>query len=652
MRLPFAMTLSLVLAGLASIAVAQNDAAGEIQWFHGSFDSACEEAARNEQDVLVYFWSEGSSACAGFWQNQMQAPIVVRATAPFLCYGAKLEDAAAAPLFGRYSVETLPTLLMIDPAEKTAQLGVVGALNAPTVMRRLQRMARNEDTLRNLLGRVAAAPDDLDLRADLAARHASLGDDDRATELRASIRAEDPQGRSAAAAAMILEEKAREALWPAPKLRVGLVRRLADHVATIEPASIRRTGWERIAGLHNSLGDWDEEFAAWQRAYADVTDDALFNWGWSRCRWWWSNRDILSKSQKDFALEVARRTAEVCERLSAEDPEYFDPGLFLTRRLQTLAMMLYFHGEREEATAIMERCVALSPSNAEYGARLAAYRAGAADEAFQGYADYGASWSPTGKEVAFTSTRDGNAEVYVADVRRGSLTRVTRSLSVDDQPAYGLKGLVFRSDRFKAFGIYHAKATGKSCDLLVPLEGPTGAAEGCGSPAVSRDGKSMAFVRFDQGVARVMVGSARGQDAVFLRGEGAGEDSVGWAGAKLVYSSERHQDRDIFLANADGSEERNLTPKSDDAWDVDPAASRDGKRVVYSSWRNDRSHIWMVDSDGSNPRQLTDGDVTDRRPRLSPNGKRIVFDRTEAVGGSRLWIMNADGSGAKPLLGS
>src|SRR5882724_5801318 len=78
----------------------------------------------------------------------------------------------------------------------------------------------------------------------------------------------------------------------------------------------------------------------------------------------------------------------------------------------------------------------------------------------------------------------------------------------------------------------------------------------------------------------------------------------------------------------------------------DPQVSPDGKTVVYSVMSpnleaNSRpASIWTVPADGGTPRKLVDGS----RPRWSPDGKRIAY-----IGGGQIWIMAADGSGAKEV---
>ena len=59
------------------------------------------------------------------------------------------------------------------------------------------------------------------------------------------------------------------------------------------------------------------------------------------------------------------------------------------------------------------------------------------------------SWSPDGRRLAFTSTRDGNEEIYVHDTDNGALTRVTFDPARDRDPAWSPDGtrLVFESLR-------------------------------------------------------------------------------------------------------------------------------------------------------------------------------------------------------------
>ena len=95
---------------------------------------------------------------------------------------------------------------------------------------------------------------------------------------------------------------------------------------------------------------------------------------------------------------------------------------------------------------------------------------------------------------------------------------------------------------------------------------------------------------------------------------------------------------DIRTADPDGSGLQILAPGSEPAW------SADGRRLAYRH----EGAIHTIDADGSNATRLTTPFVVDIRPSWSPDGSKIAYSRVE-FGGTFLIVMNADGSGERPI---
>src|SRR5215468_63745 len=76
---------------------------------------------------------------------------------------------------------------------------------------------------------------------------------------------------------------------------------------------------------------------------------------------------------------------------------------------------------------------------------------------------------------------------------------------------------------------------------------------------------------------------------------------------------------------------------------ADPQISPDGRSVVYQVGSVDlaanksTTNLWIADTDGkSPPRRLTTSTKSDRHPRWSPDGKRILFESSRS-GETQLW---------------
>jgi Tol biopolymer transport system component len=96
-------------------------------------------------------------------------------------------------------------------------------------------------------------------------------------------------------------------------------------------------------------------------------------------------------------------------------------------------------------------------------------------------------------------------------------------------------------------------------------------------------------------------------------------------------------DLEIFVANADGSDVRQVTNLGKANWA--PYFHPDGKRILFSSNHHTQRgfpfNIFMIDLSGKNLQQITFDKSFDAFPMFSPDGKKLVFSSNRNNGGGR-----------------
>jgi TolB protein len=116
---------------------------------------------------------------------------------------------------------------------------------------------------------------------------------------------------------------------------------------------------------------------------------------------------------------------------------------------------------------------------------------------------------------------------------------------------------------------------------------------------------------------------------------------------KIVFTSDRDGNHDIYIMEGDGSNLARLT--SDAAYDDQPALSPDGKLVVFVSNRDGNNELYVVGADGKGLRRLTDTLYPELDPSFSPDGKWVIF--TSMVGGDKdIWRMSVETGEAEELV--
>ena len=104
---------------------------------------------------------------------------------------------------------------------------------------------------------------------------------------------------------------------------------------------------------------------------------------------------------------------------------------------------------------------------------------------------------------------------------------------------------------------------------------------------------------------------------------------------------------DLYVMNANGTNVRRLTDAVDE--DCCPDWSPDGSKIVFHSRRSGQQFdIYVMNADGTNQRVLASSPAYDGTATWSPDGRQIVF-RTTRFNGNDIAVMNADGTNVQRI---
>ena len=148
------------------------------------------------------------------------------------------------------------------------------------------------------------------------------------------------------------------------------------------------------------------------------------------------------------------------------------------------------------------------------------------------------------------------------------------------------------------------------------------------------------------------------------------EGTVSPLGDKIVFTSTRDGDPEIYVMNLDGSNQTRLTHAK--GYDGGPFFSWDGKKIVFRASRPKTPEeladyealvkenlvrpttleIYVMDADGKNMKQVTHLGAASFAPFFFPDNKRIIFSSNYGSKDGRnfeLYMINVDGTGLERI---
>ena len=221
----------------------------------------------------------------------------------------------------------------------------------------------------------------------------------------------------------------------------------------------------------------------------------------------------------------------------------------------------------------------------------------------------GARWSPSGDRIAYVSSTDEGAEIFVRWMDTGQTAKLTQ---LTESPG----GLAWSPDgTHLAFSMMVKADPAPFASMPAQPDG----AEWAPAPDVI--------------------------DQVIYRSDGSGYLDEGYT--------------HLFVLPADGSAPRQIT-HGDYNHDGTPVWTPDGSALLFSANRHDdwplsplNTEIYRVDIDSRGITTLTDREGPDGSLALSPSGDRVAYtgfdDREQGYQITRLYVMNTDGSNARVI---
>jgi Tol biopolymer transport system component/DNA-binding winged helix-turn-helix (wHTH) protein len=299
------------------------------------------------------------------------------------------------------------------------------------------------------------------------------------------------------------------------------------------------------------------------------------------------------------------------------------------------------------------------------------------------------AWSPDGRQIAFIRRNREMANLIVVPSLGGpertihQFYRIGTDLDETQQPVLSWsqdgKGIIF-SGQSRAGEKYQLFLLSVDAGAVRPISAPETTVAGDSSPAISGDGRFLAFARYlAPRNGRILVQSLgagmvpQGQP-IEVPNNRLAVHSPAWLedGKQLLFAdytqifqwdrkkgtipiyavsgvlggmslgpSRRDNTRQVVVAgergysniwsiplNAEGT--RSTGPPQEflrsTAGDEEPDFSPDGRRVAFVSSRGGAGEVWVADADGSNPRQVTHlGAYLLGYPKWSPDGTRVAF---------------------------
>jgi Tol biopolymer transport system component/DNA-binding winged helix-turn-helix (wHTH) protein len=263
--------------------------------------------------------------------------------------------------------------------------------------------------------------------------------------------------------------------------------------------------------------------------------------------------------------------------------------------------------------------------------------------------DSGLSLSPDGRTVAFiqSSSTSFVGEICIIPLKGGTPRRLTADGNLITGMMWAADGkrLIFLSTRggggwWHPDRLWHVSIEGGEIETetVYPYLG-----------TLSRDGQRLAYVDLGDGEPEAIWradltgpgGHVLARKKIVASPEYNAQPQLSPDETKIVFSSQRSGNGEIWRSEADGSNSIQLTSFGGELGGT-PRWSPDGGWIVFDRYPGKHPQIYVVDAEGRNMRAMTDGDGNNCVPSWSRDGESIYFGSARS-GSWQIWKQSVHG---------
>jgi Tol biopolymer transport system component len=273
-----------------------------------------------------------------------------------------------------------------------------------------------------------------------------------------------------------------------------------------------------------------------------------------------------------------------------------------------------------------------------------------------------ASFPGANGKIAFQRNVDGAPEIYIMNPDGSKLTRLTNTAAIEKQPSYSPDGRKIAFVRDYNIFIMNANGTNKTqlTNTTVAEDQPTWSPDGT-QIAYARGTND--FQPFKKGGSIYVTnadGTGKPTRLTTRVVEGVAYDfDPAWSpdGTQIAFSrhtSYQGGSYDIYTMNVAPESDTNQAQRlTDTPWgDVEPSWSPNGAQIVFSSIGSlspSNLDVFVMNADGSNEENLTNTPQKEERGAVySPSGTKIAFARYPRFAGggcgAEIYKINVDGA--------